>query len=105
MIFWPCSIGVEVYQTSLPSAFALATSTASCACAETMRLDRATRVAAASAFFAIGMRNLPSVVAGLSWPVRSRRLGSAPGQGFDRQAPWTDLPAFVTQPLASANLS
>src|SRR3954467_485446 len=30
-IFWPCSIGVEVYQTTLPSAFALATSTASCA--------------------------------------------------------------------------
>src|SRR6476659_8068262 len=30
-IFWSCSIGVEVYQTTLPSAFALATSTASCA--------------------------------------------------------------------------
>ncbi len=28
----PCSIGVEVYQTTLPSALALATSTASCAC-------------------------------------------------------------------------
>src|SRR2546422_1043160 len=45
MIFCPCSIGVEVYQTSLPSAFALATSTASCAWAGARRLDRATRVA------------------------------------------------------------
>ena len=28
-IFWPCGIGVEVYQTTLPSALALATSVAS----------------------------------------------------------------------------
>src|SRR5215467_2291543 len=32
-IFCACSIGVEVYQLTLPSAFALATSTTSCACA------------------------------------------------------------------------
>ena len=40
-IFWPCSIGVEVYQTTLPSAFALATSTASCAWAGLSIADRA----------------------------------------------------------------
>jgi hypothetical protein len=37
-IFWPCSIGVEVYQITLPSAFALATSMASCARAGATRV-------------------------------------------------------------------
>src|SRR5262245_43850576 len=52
-IFWPCSIGVEVYQTTLPSALALATSTASCARAGPRTLVK-TSAARASVSFSIG---------------------------------------------------
>src|SRR5262245_23564911 len=52
-IFWPCSIGVEVYQTTLPSALALATSTASCARAGPRTLVK-TSAARASVSLSIG---------------------------------------------------
>ena len=42
-IFWACGSGVEVYQTTLPSALALATSTASWAEARAGERDAAPR--------------------------------------------------------------
>src|SRR5215510_59160 len=47
-IIWPCSIGVEVYQITLPSALALAASTASCAWAVARRPPRASDAAASA---------------------------------------------------------
>src|SRR5215470_15716058 len=56
-IFCACSIGVDVYQLTLPSALALATSTASCAFAG----DSARNVAAHNASLSLSMSCPPDV--------------------------------------------
>src|SRR5262245_4913977 len=64
-IFWPCSIGVDVYQITLPSAFALAASTASCACTGARRLASASDAASRSVRLSMFVSSSSGLVAAL----------------------------------------
>src|SRR5215510_3538740 len=81
-IFCACSIGVDVYQLTLPSDFALATSTASCAEAG----DSAINVAAHNASLSLSMSCPPNV------ELRSSKRVPAKAGTQSSNATWGEWP-------------